>query len=270
MDEKIWADSGDSHLSEPTDLFTKNLPAGMADRMPRSVKDDDGIHETIYVDGQTFRRRMPRMGATARQAPETIEALRNKPKDVPPESFAEVLTRAPGCERPQAAAAGPRRRRHLGRGDLPVTRHLVVLDPRPAPVARGREGDQRLGDRVPAHFAAVRCAASVPLLDIDDTVAEMHRAAELGFKVAFFTTRPPFGAEPYHHDAWMPVWAAAAEAGTVVGFHIGTEPHTPEEQTGVYSAARVVRCSIMWRPPTAANAASPSSSRAAPSTAIPS
>ena len=78
------------------------------------------------------------------------------------------------------------------------------------------------------------CAASVPLLDIDDTVAEMHRAAELGFKVAFFTTRPPFGSEPYHHDAWMPVWAAAAETGTVVGFHIGTEPHTPEEQTGVY------------------------------------
>ena len=73
------------------------------------------------------------------------------------------------------------------------------------------------------------CAASVPLLDVDDTVAEMHRAAEHGFKVAFFTTRPPFGSEPYHHDAWMPVWAAADETGTVIGFHIGTEPHTPEE-----------------------------------------
>ena len=66
MDGKIWANSGDSHLTEPGDLFEKNLPAGMAERMPRSVKDDDGSHETVYVDGQSFRRRMPRVPPSAR------------------------------------------------------------------------------------------------------------------------------------------------------------------------------------------------------------
>ena len=56
---KIWANSGDSHLVEPADLFTSRLPADLAERMPRSVKDADGRQETIYVDGKEFERRIP-------------------------------------------------------------------------------------------------------------------------------------------------------------------------------------------------------------------
>ena len=44
---KIWANSGDSHLVEPDDLFTTSLPTELAERMPRSVKDPDGTHETL-------------------------------------------------------------------------------------------------------------------------------------------------------------------------------------------------------------------------------
>src|SRR6202521_1382574 len=57
---KIWANSGDSHLVEPDDLFTTSLPADLAARMPRSEKDPDGRWETVHVDGQGFRRRLPR------------------------------------------------------------------------------------------------------------------------------------------------------------------------------------------------------------------
>ena len=32
---KIWANSGDSHLMEPADLFETRLPADIAKRMPR-------------------------------------------------------------------------------------------------------------------------------------------------------------------------------------------------------------------------------------------
>ena len=52
---KIWANSGDSHLVEPADLFTERLPADLAARMPRSVRDDDGRHETLYIDGKHWR-----------------------------------------------------------------------------------------------------------------------------------------------------------------------------------------------------------------------
>src|SRR5690606_38965313 len=57
---KIWANSGDSHLVEPDDLFTSSLPKDLADRMPRSEKDPDGAHETLFIDGQSFRRQMPK------------------------------------------------------------------------------------------------------------------------------------------------------------------------------------------------------------------
>jgi hypothetical protein len=60
---KIWANSGDSHLIEPEDLalWKDRLPADLAARMPKSVKDPSGTFETIYVDGQQFRRGIPKL-----------------------------------------------------------------------------------------------------------------------------------------------------------------------------------------------------------------
>src|SRR4051812_33866117 len=59
MEDKIWANSGDSHFLEPTDLFQQILPPALAERMPRSVKGDDGW-ETVYIDGEVLRRRLPK------------------------------------------------------------------------------------------------------------------------------------------------------------------------------------------------------------------
>ena len=61
MASKLWANSGDSHLVEPDGLVESRLPLEMAGRMPHSVKDPDGSWETVYVDGQEFRRRMPKL-----------------------------------------------------------------------------------------------------------------------------------------------------------------------------------------------------------------
>ena len=44
---------------EPLDLFDK-LPDDLRERMPRSEKDPSGDFETIYIDGQVFRRDMPK------------------------------------------------------------------------------------------------------------------------------------------------------------------------------------------------------------------
>src|ERR1700755_521673 len=57
-DTKIWANSGDSHIIEPFDLF-ESLPDDIKELMPRSVKDPSGAFETIYIDGQEFRRELP-------------------------------------------------------------------------------------------------------------------------------------------------------------------------------------------------------------------
>ena len=58
-EKKLWANSGDSHLMEPPDLFA-SLPDDIRERLPRSVKDPSGGFETIYIDGQEFRRDLPK------------------------------------------------------------------------------------------------------------------------------------------------------------------------------------------------------------------
>src|SRR4051794_19596884 len=55
---KIWANSGDSHVIEPPGLWDR-LPDDVRESMPRTVKDPSGEFETIFVDGQEFRRELP-------------------------------------------------------------------------------------------------------------------------------------------------------------------------------------------------------------------
>ena len=85
---KIWANSGDSHLVEPPDLFSANLPADLAERMPRAVKDPDGEYETVYIDGQSFRRKLPKL--------ETIMKNMARPDD----DTSDMFSRAPGSNDP--------------------------------------------------------------------------------------------------------------------------------------------------------------------------
>ena len=56
---KMWTNSGDSHFLEPDDVWSARLPKALADLTPKSQKDPDGEYETVSVDGQTFRRKLP-------------------------------------------------------------------------------------------------------------------------------------------------------------------------------------------------------------------
>jgi predicted TIM-barrel fold metal-dependent hydrolase len=88
------------------------------------------------------------------------------------------------------------------------------------------------------HSTRFVCCASIPLLDIDDAVAEVRRSADAGFHAGFLPVRPPLGRPAWQDPEWDPLWAAFAETGMVIGFHIGTEPHDPTERTGVYHRGR--------------------------------
>ncbi len=212
---KIWANSGDSHLVEPADLFSQSLPPDMAARMPRSVKDPDGRWETISVDGQEFRRRIPR--ATLVDA-DTGQTQQEK---------------APGANDP-----------HLRLSDLDqegIWAELIypsigiwsssIRDPQLL-----LAGCRAINDWA-IEFQAVSpryvCTATIPLLDLGDAVAEIERAASLGFKAAFFPVAPP-GERDWNDPVWEPVWEALEATGTVVGYHIGTEPHEASTSNGLY------------------------------------
>ena len=216
MAKTIWANSGDSHLVEPDDLFTTSLPADLASRMPRSVKDDDGRWETVYVDGAEFRRRMPR--------PRML---------VDPDTGKTVDERAPHANDPVL--------RLTDLDEEGIWAELVypsigiwtssINDP-----GLLREGMRAINDwAIGYQNSSLRyvCTASMPLLQPSDTVAEIERAARLGYRAAFFPVAPP-GADDWHAPVWDEVYAALEANGIVLCFHIGTEPHDATTSHGQY------------------------------------
>ena len=216
MDDKIWVNSGDSHLVEPDELFTDGLPASLAERMPRSVKDDDGTWETIHVDGQEFRRRMPKV------------------LDMTDEQGRTVLERAPGANDKEL------RLRDLdGEG---VWAELVypsigiwmssIRDPDLLAAGARVVNDWAIGYQ--RHSPRYVCTATIPLLTVETAVAEVERAAGLGYHAAYLSVAPALGVDDWNSDSWEPLWTALDEAGLVAAFHIGTEPHDASTFHGAY------------------------------------
>jgi predicted TIM-barrel fold metal-dependent hydrolase len=199
------------------------------------VKDPDGEYETVTVDGQSFRRKMPRLDATDRRrsltAEEFLDAKRLEGGD---------LTRG-------AAGHGWDVKARLadldGEG---IWGELVfpslgiwsfnIRDPKLA-VAGAQVMNDWAAD-VQRQSPRIVATASLPLLDVSDTIAEVQRATDIGFKAGFLPVRPSFDGPSWAQEHWDPLWDAFAETGMVVAFHIGTEPHTPDQRTGVYHTGR--------------------------------
>jgi predicted TIM-barrel fold metal-dependent hydrolase len=214
---KIWANSGDSHLMEPVDLFNRALPAGQAKRMPRSVKDPDGLSETIFVDGQEFRRKLPfakhdlldDQGRNTMERAPGANDMRLRLEDLDREGiWAELIYTSIGMwmhsiRDPELMSAGCR-------------------------VINGWAIEfQRFSPRYV-------CTAMIPFLDVDSAIAEIRRTAEMGFHAASLPVAPSEDGPDWHYDVWEPMWAALGDAGMVVGFHIGSDPHDASKFNGVY------------------------------------
>jgi predicted TIM-barrel fold metal-dependent hydrolase len=199
--------------------------------LPRSVKDPSGTFETIYVDGQTFRRDLAKPKADGKRS----LGLNARPVGTEEEDFID---------------------RVLGGND--PTRRLRDLDDEGiwAEVIYPSLGVWSYNIRTPeVARAACRvlnefaldfqsnsprfvCCASIPLLDIDDAVAEVAQSRANGFAAAFLPTRPPIGRPDWHDVEWDPLWDVLDETSTVIGFHIGTEPHELSKRTNVFFTGR--------------------------------
>jgi predicted TIM-barrel fold metal-dependent hydrolase len=228
-EKKLWANSGDSHLMEPPDLFA-SLPDDIKERLPRSVKDPSGDFETIYIDGQEFRRDLPKS-----DKPKKGLGINARPTDSQEEDF---INRVIGGNDPVARIKDLDNEGVWGEVMYPSL-GIWTFNVRTPRVVK--EGCRALNDwalEFQHHSPRFVCVASVPLLDIDDAVAEVKRAHEGGFLCGFLPTRPPLGRPEWNDEEWDPLWEAFAETGMVIGFHIGTEPHDPTERTGVYYRGR--------------------------------
>ena len=200
---KIWVHSGDSHFLERGDLYEEILPPDLARRMPHAVKDEDGQWETVHIDGESFRRRLPR--------PEQQE-------------FYDASMRAPGAGDVQLRLKDLDEEGIWGELVFPSLGmwNASIKDP-----GLVREGVRAANDWALTEIqdASPRfvVAAQLPIRVVDDAVHELRRVASSGAKAVFLPTTPPT-ADDYNRDSWEPLWAAAEETNTVLAFHIGTDP----------------------------------------------
>jgi predicted TIM-barrel fold metal-dependent hydrolase len=207
--EKIWAHSGDSHFLEPDDLWKQILPPKAAERMPRSEKIGDD-EEIVHVDGTSFRRKLPKIMTKRSETGETIAEMSARPPgardmkarlvDLDSEGiWGEVVYSSLGMW------FGMIRDRQLVAEAARAQNEWIVEE------IQGAAPDRLVG------------AAQMPMLAVEDAVAEVEHAAAIGLKVLSLPTGVPPAMDDYQHDSWEPVWSAAEDAGLVVGFHIGTD-----------------------------------------------
>ncbi len=207
--DKIWAHSGDSHFLEPADLWHQILPKKQADRMPRTELVGEN-EELVTVDGTSFRRTLPKIFTARGASGETIAEMSHRPpgsrdvalrlKDLDSEGvWAEVMYQSIGlwCS--------------------------LIEDPQLIRNAARAENEWLASEVQAVAPDRLVPAALMPMLDVADAVAELQHAAEVGLHLVSLPTGHPAATRDYNDPCWEPLWAAAEEAGMVVGFHIGTD-----------------------------------------------
>jgi predicted TIM-barrel fold metal-dependent hydrolase len=209
MNEKIWTHSGDSHFLEPEDLWHQILPKKQADRMPRTERLSE-TEERVTVDGKSFTRALPKIEVAKGASGETIMEMSHRPpgardislrlKDLNNEGvWGEVMYQSIGlwCS--------------------------LIEDPQLIRDA-ARAENEWLVSEIQSHAPdRLVPAALMPLLTPEDAVAELLHAADIGLHLVSLTTGNPPGTKDWNDQCWEPLWAAAEEAGMVIGFHIGTD-----------------------------------------------
>jgi predicted TIM-barrel fold metal-dependent hydrolase len=206
---KMWANSGDSHFLEPDDLWYQILPKALADRLPRSerVGDDE---EIVHIDGESFRRRLPKIMTKKGAGGLTITELSARPP-----GSRDVRARVADLDQEGiwAEVVFP----SLGLWQNLLKDPVLVRD------AMRAENEWAVSEIQAVAPDRLVPTGQLPLLAIEDAVAEVQHCAEIGLHAVYLPTGVPEGVDDYHRDTWEPLWAAAEEAGMVIAFHIGTD-----------------------------------------------
>ena len=193
--KKIWANSGDSHVLEPDDLFISRLPDRLAERAPRTVRDER--YETIFVDGQTVFRTLNDFADQGRvRAPGAFDPTLRL-RDLDGEGVVnQILFPSVGLWLYRMTDAELWRETAKAYNNW-MLEEVTSVSPRYVGVA------------------------VLPTIDTADALAELQRVAGLGFRAVMLGTTPPENMD-YNIEHWEPLWAAAAEADVTVAFHVGT------------------------------------------------
>jgi predicted TIM-barrel fold metal-dependent hydrolase len=207
---KLWANSGDSHSLGERAVWEEILPKDVADRMPRSERDPEGAFEIVHVDGQSFRRELPRLNVKKDPVHgKTIGEL------VSERGANDIESRLRDCDTEGVWA-------EIVYDSLGLWESLIK-DQNLLRVANRAQNEWKASEIVPRSNNRLVPTASIPLIDIDLAISELQHAATIGLHAVSMPTGVPEGLPDYNRDEWDPLWAAAEEAGMVLAFHIGSD-----------------------------------------------
>ncbi len=211
MADALIIDS-DTHITEPPDIWTTRVPARFVAQMPHVARATDGI-DTWMLDG----RPIYRAGVTA------PAGWPSWPPDFPPT--------IEDCH--PAAYNSSARLRYMDEngiwasalypnvGGFGSQQFLSITDDE-AKIWAVRAYNDFLADWTEVDRRRFITIMSIPFWDVEASVAEIRRCADLGFRGILFTGEPHRFGLPFLADRhWDPLWSIAQEAGLPIHFHIG-------------------------------------------------
>jgi predicted TIM-barrel fold metal-dependent hydrolase len=181
--------SGDSHVNEPRDLWSANLPASLRSQAMQGIKAaDDGNWDLLFDSG-------------AVDQSTSHESDRLKMSD--PEHRYAVM-RAEGI---------------VGECIFPTIGLYVWMLTDPAGGAAScRVYNEWIADGV-ARSPRFKCAGVVPTWRLDDALTEVRWIADAGLAALML---PAVASPEWNHASWAPLWSAIAETGLPIVIHQGT------------------------------------------------
>jgi predicted TIM-barrel fold metal-dependent hydrolase len=193
--------SSDSHVTEPIELYMERVAAAYRDRAP-VIRERDGWR-TLHIEGLAPRKLM--------RAEELAQATVG---DWDPED----RIRDQEADGVAAEVIFP---------TFALQACFASDDPR-LQLELCRAYNEWAAD-VFARSHRLLAVGLVPMLDIDDGIAEARRLAALGFRALFLPARVE--ARPYNDPAYDRFWGVAEELGLPLTFHPGTG-HEPRVARG--------------------------------------
>jgi predicted TIM-barrel fold metal-dependent hydrolase len=183
--------SADSHVNEPRDLWSANLPASMRDQAMRGLASSGDGGWSLIMDGQhAFQKDM--------QAEEDRLAV------LKPEKRLEVM-RTDGV---------------AGECIFPtIALQVWMLESPEGGRASCRIYNDYIYDQLHRHSPRFCCAGIVPTWTPEMAVAEVEHIAEIGLGAVML---PAIANPMWNHRQWSPMWDAIERTGLPVAMHQGT------------------------------------------------
>jgi len=215
----------DGHVIEPGDLWVERLPKDLREMAPSFYRDEGGrFHQRIYgIDIENLDMMYGGIRPGDMLQSMCLACAMGMPLErvfATDERERFTILDAPGWAKDGRERLAFNTENKVGRAVLFPTFMLAggTFQPHLAPGVCQIYNDWMREEYCAGSGGRLIPAAALPTIDVDASVAEVRRIANLGLQVAFIRTNPVYG-KKYSHPSFDPLWQAIVETGLKLGLH---------------------------------------------------